>query len=317
MPIGILAGLAAGALWGLTFVAPLMVAPYQPLDLVVLRTLVFGLMSLAILALRGFRDVAALPPGMGLTLILLGAAGFNLYFGLIALAVPRAGTAIVALIIGALPVAMALGGNRGSDRLSPKRLVPPLAAIALGLAIVNGAALGAAPSTGRAGIAAGVLMAVGGFLSWYWYGMRNAAVLRRGEVKADAVGWTALTGAATLVSLPLLAAVAWFSGLSAVPVLGLDPAQLGPLVAWSLAVGLASSFLATWLWSIASTRLPVSLAAQLIVSETLFGLVYGFAHAGRLPTPAEATAIVLLVGGVIGAIRAFMPAAGTTGAPGH
>ena len=317
MPIGILAGLAAGALWGLTFVAPLMVAPYQPLDLVVLRTLVFGAMSLAILALRGFRDVAALRPGMMLTLALLGAAGFNLYFGLIALAVPLAGTAIVALIIGALPVAMAIGGNRGANRLSPKRLVPPLVAIAAGLAIVNGAALGTAHPAGRAGIIAGVLLAAGGFLSWYWYGMRNAAVLRHGEAKADAIGWTALTGASTLVSLPLLAAAAWFSGLSSVPAIGLDPARLGPLVAWSLAVGLASSFLATWLWSIASTRLPVSLAAQLIVSETLFGLSYGFAYAGRPPTLAEAVAIVLLVGGVIGAIRAFMPAPSAAGAPGH
>ncbi|QCI65513.1 DMT family transporter [Phreatobacter stygius] len=305
MTLGILAGLAAGALWGLTFVAPLMVAPFKPMDLVILRTLVFGLVSLALLASRGFRDWRDLPAGMSWTLVLLGAAGFNVYFGLIALAIPLVGTSIVALIIGALPVAMAIGGNRGTDRLSFRRLLPPLTAIALGLAIVNGAAFGETPEAGRPGILLGVALAVGGFASWYWYGMRNAAVLRQGEVAADAVGWTALTGTATLATLPLLIAIAWAWGLSAAPSIGLAVPALGPLVAWSLMVGLASSFLATWLWSIASTRLPVSLAAQLIVSETLFGLTYGFIHAGRWPSLAEAAAIVLMVGGVVGAIRAF------------
>lgn len=302
---GILAGLAAGALWGVTFVAPLMVAPFKPMDLVILRTLVFGLVSLAILAWRGFRDWRDLPAGMGWTLVLLGAAGFNVYFGLIALAVPLVGTAIVALIIGALPVAMALGGNRGADRLPLGRLLPPLGAIGLGLVIVNGAALGDAPEAGRLGIVAGIALTVGGFASWYWYGMRNAQVLRRGGIKSDAVGWTALTGVATLASLPLLAALAWAAGLSAVPAIGLPAAELGPLAAWGLVVGLASSFVATWLWSIASKRLPVSLAAQLIVSETLFGLAYGFIHAGRWPSLAEAIATIFMIGGVVGAIRAF------------
>ncbi|WP_440862145.1 hypothetical protein, partial [Stenotrophomonas maltophilia] len=74
------------------------------------------------------------------------------------LAVPLVGTAIVALIIGALPVAMALGGNSGADRLPLGRLLPPLAAIGLGLAVVNGAAVGDAPEAGRLGIAAGIAL---------------------------------------------------------------------------------------------------------------------------------------------------------------
>jgi drug/metabolite transporter (DMT)-like permease len=305
MLIGILAGLTAGALWGLTFVAPLMVAPFEPMDLVILRTLVFGLASLAILAARRFRDLKSLPPGMGWTLVLLGAAGFNVYFGFVALAVPLIGTSIVALIIGALPVAMALGGNRGAERLALRRLVPPLTAIGLGLLIVNGAALQAAPPGGISRVALGLALAAGAFASWYWYGMRNAEVLRRGEIGAEPATWTALTGTATLASLPLLIAVAWGAGLSGLTPDRLSAAQLGPLLAWGLVVGLASSFLATFLWSIASKRLPVSLAAQLIVSETLFALAYGFLHEQRWPTLAEAAASLLMIGGVAGAVRAY------------
>ena len=54
MLIGILAGLAAGALWGLTFVAPLAVAPFQPLDLVIVRSLVFGLSGILLVCLWCF-----------------------------------------------------------------------------------------------------------------------------------------------------------------------------------------------------------------------------------------------------------------------
>ncbi|MGO7837681.1 hypothetical protein [Rhizobium leguminosarum] len=51
-------------------------------------------------------------------------------------------------------------------------------------------------------------------------------------------------------------------------------------VGWALVMGLAGSWLATWFWVFASRRLPLALAAQLIVAETVFGLAYGFSSRG-------------------------------------
>lgn len=306
MIIGIIAGLAAGALWGLTFIAPLAVAPYQPIDVVIVRSLVFGILSAAILGARGFRDVRAMPRDIRWSVFLFGAIGFNLYFALMAMAVPLIGAAIVALIIGALPVAMALAGNTGPDRIEPRRLAPPLVAIAVGLVIVNGAALGGyGGNTKPAGFALGLALTIASFIAWFWYAMRNAALLRGGRVKVDAWTWTLLCGLGTLVSLPILIVPGWGLGLTAIPQLGLGHKAFGALVFWGMLIGVASSIVATWLWSIASQRLPVSLAAQLIVSETVFALLFGFMHAGRGPSISEAIAAVLLIGGVTGAVRVF------------
>lgn len=306
MMLGILSGLAAGALWGLTFIAPLAVAPYQPIDVVIVRSLVFGLLSATILGARGFRDVKALPRDVLWSVFLFGAIGFNLYFALMAMAVPLIGAAIVALVIGALPVAMALAGNTGPDRIEPRRLAPPLTAIAVGLVVVNGAALGGHGGVANpAGFALGLALTVASFLAWFWYAMRNAALLRGERVNVDAWTWTLLCGLGTLTSLPLLILPALALGLTAIPRLGIGHEAFGALVFWGTLVGVASSIVATWLWSIASRRLPVSLAAQLIVSETVFALLFGFVHAGRGPSVAEAIAAVLLIGGVTGAVRAF------------
>ncbi|HEX9449812.1 MAG TPA: EamA/RhaT family transporter, partial [Burkholderiales bacterium] len=68
--------------------------------------------------------------------------------------------------------------------------------------------------------------------------------------------------------------------------------------------GFGSSWLATILWNIASRRLSASLCGQLIVSETLFSLLYSFWLDGRWPTLAQGTAVILFVLGIFASIRA-------------
>ena len=70
------------------------------------------------------------------------------------------------------------------------------------------------------------------------------------------------------------------------------------------AIGIGSSWLATILWSIASQRLSASLCGQLIVSETLFALVYSFAWEGSWPTATQWAASVLFTLGILASIKA-------------
>jgi len=70
-------------------------------------------------------------------------------------------------------------------------------------------------------------------------------------------------------------------------------------------MGLAGSWFATWCWVVASRRLPLALAAQLIVAETIFGLVYGLMFEGRFPSIAEAVGALLQFAGVCMAIAVF------------
>ena len=78
-----------------------------------------------------------------------------------------------------------------------------------------------------------------------------------------------------------------------------DGASLANLLGWSATLGLLSSWLATWLWNLASGRIPGEMLGYLIVSETVFGLIYAMLAAWHLPSSLEILGIVLLIGGVV------------------
>lgn len=304
MAIGILAGLLAGALWGLTFVAPRIVLPYTEVDLAIARYAIFGVASLALMAHPAFRP-GRITRELLLIAVLLGVTGYVFYYVSAAYAVRLAGPAIPPLIIGALPVLLAIIGN-WNDKGVPWRLLAfPLALIALGLFIVNGATLAQAEDgTSRGAILLGALSALLALLIWIIYAVVNARAMR----KADAPGslpWTGLQGiGAGLGVLPLVPFI-WLSDHSALPLHApLSPESLR-FWTWALILGIAGSWIATWLWVVASKRLPLALSAQLIVSETVFALIYGFAYELRWPSPAEWIGIVLQLVGVVAAVALF------------
>jgi drug/metabolite transporter (DMT)-like permease len=71
-----------------------------------------------------------------------------------------------------------------------------------------------------------------------------------------------------------------------------------------LATGFGSAWLATILWNVASQRLSASLCGQLIVSETLFALLYSFAWDGRWPSTSQFGAVLLFTLGILASIKA-------------
>ena len=70
------------------------------------------------------------------------------------------------------------------------------------------------------------------------------------------------------------------------------------------ATGFGAAWLATILWNEASRRLSASLCGQLIVSETLFALLYAFVLEGRWPMPAQWLAAALFTLGILASIKA-------------
>jgi drug/metabolite transporter (DMT)-like permease len=71
-----------------------------------------------------------------------------------------------------------------------------------------------------------------------------------------------------------------------------------------VATGLGSAWLATIFWNIASQRLSASLCGQLIVSETVFALIYSSWWDGRLPDVLAILAGVMFVLGILASIKA-------------
>lgn len=298
MLIDILAGLTTCALWGLTFVAPRIVEPFSAWDLTVARYSTFGLACALLMLHPRFRPTGLSPRRMTIGL-LLGGVGYVGNFVSAAYAVKLAGAAIPPLIIGTMPVFLAIIGNMRDHSASWRSLFLPLALIAGGVGIVNIATVGAADGQETRAILLGILSAVAALAFWIAYGLVNASVMRAPDAP-DGLHWTGLQGiGAALGSLTLLPLVSWGS-LDAI-----SASDIWRFVAWALIMGLAGSWFATWCWVVASRRLPLALSAQLIVAETVFGLVYGFMFEGRMPTWAEATGSVLQLAGVCAAIAAF------------
>ncbi|OYU26668.1 MAG: EamA family transporter [Burkholderiales bacterium PBB2] len=313
---GLMFALGAGLMWGLVFVAPLLMADYPPALLVAGRYLAFGLIALP-LALADRRSLQGLARSDWLEACKLSAIGNFLYYLCLAGAIQRAGAALPTVIIGTLPVVIAISSNlrdhRRDGRLPWLQLSPALALIAAGIACVNHAELQRLTARLDAGPEAlkaygqGALLAVVAVACWTWYPIRNADWLRAHQERSPRV-WATAQG---LVTLPM--ALLCFAVLMTLPLdaWGLLPAgfelPLGPRPAAYLglmaAIGLFSSWIGTLCWNEASQRLPTSLVGQLIVFETLAALAYAFALAGRWPSGWTAGGIALLIAGVILALR--------------
>jgi drug/metabolite transporter (DMT)-like permease len=305
MLAGIFAGLAAGALWGLIFIAPLGVAPYAGVDLAIGRYLVFAVTSLLIFALiRASRTRLTLREfGTG---IFLGMLGYGSFYGFLVIAVAHAGPQISALVIGLLPILLAIAGNiDGGKQLPWKSLSAPILMIGAGLALVHGwALLDADTPQQRSQIALGIFAALGSVASWVGFGIINARALAK-RPDMNTLTWTGLHGVGAGIGILLFGAAAIPFGLVRLHDIGFLWPDAKPLVVWSLVVGFFGAWVASYLWVVATKRLPLVLSGQLFVAEPGFGVIYGFLWQQRLPNWAEAVGISAVFGGVLIGIAAF------------
>ena len=75
------------------------------------------------------------------------------------------------------------------------------------------------------------------------------------------------------------------------------------LIVGAVMLALGASMVGNYLWNLASRLVPVTLSGQLILSETLFALLYGFVYAQRMPRPLEWAAMLLLTAGVLWSVQ--------------
>ena len=294
--LGIAAGLGAGAFWGTTFVAPLLVPQFGHVDLTVGRYLACGVLSVLLLLVAALRGRARWPTGpQALAALGLSVLGYTGYYLLLVLAIEAAGPALPVLIIGTIPLwIMVLGKPHG---LRWRSLVPGLVLTAAGIGLMVDQT-GHGGAGGGGDLALGVGYAVLAMASWTAFGLLNARWLAR-HPEVDAALWANWLGAA--------------AGLGALGLWAVAGSPVSTLVAtdgfgWFVAVcavtGIGAAWVASVLWNVASRRLSPSLAGQLIVSETVFGLLYTFAWTLQWPGPWQGLACALFVLGILATIKA-------------
>ena len=313
MGIGILYALAAGLMWGLVFIGPLLLPDYPAAMQAFGRYIAFGLIALPLAWLDRAR-LAQLTRADWLAATRLGLVGNIVYYLFLASAIGRAGGPLPTMIIGTLPVVIAISSNlrsaaavqRREGRLPWRRLLPSLALIAAGIGCVNQVELDhlrADPLADPARYAVGALLALGAVACWTWYPIRNADWLRAHPDRSPRA-WATAQGVATLPLALLGFSLFWaWTALSPSAL----PMPLGPRPAVYLglmfAIGLFASWLGTLCWNEASQRLPTALVGQLIVFETLSALAYALLLRGAWPPLLTGIGVVLLIAGVSWALR--------------
>lgn len=309
MLIGILCALGAGLMWGLVFIAPLLLPEYPGVVLSMGRYIAFGLIAL-VPALLGRKQMAALTAADWRAAFKLALVGNLLYYAALATSIQLADAPLPTMLIGTLPVLISICSNwspgHPSEAVAWKKLLPVLAIILCGLLLVNASEL--AQIDGRrtlADYALGCGVALAAVAAWTWYPIMNARHMKT-HPQLRSSTWATAQGLASLPMAMLgLAAYRMFAGVTgsgyAFP-LGPQPARFIGLM---FVIGLCASWLGTLLWNHASQRLPTSLAGQLIVFETLAALLYAFIFRGVFPATQVLAGVALLCIGVIFGVRIF------------
>lgn len=312
---GVTAGVAAGAMWGLVFLYPRVTPEFSPMAQMVLRYIFYGAFAL-LLSRRALRAVwGRLTRDDWRMLVKISLQANIVYYICLATGVKYGGIAPTTLIIGMLPVTIALvGAQHDHASLGWRRLLAPMGLMLAGIVLISydlfthaNANLNSTPW--QRGLA--LVAAAGALVSWTLAAVNNARYLRSHNA-IEPKTWSDLTGVVTAALALVMLVVGMLVAQGAPTSIFAIPLNTDlPWLKFILIGGVVIAFLASWLgnilWNVASHALPISLTGQLIMSETLFSLLYGFLYDARLPRLLEWLAIALALSGVVWAVRLHQP----------
>ena len=310
---GILAALAAGLLWGLVFITPLLLPEYPGAILSFGRYTAFGLIAL-IPAWFDRQRIADLKRADWIVALKLSTVGNIFYYATLSSAIQLADAPLPTMLIGTLPVIIAIFSNwsphHPSDSIAWRKLFLPLGFIFIGLLLVNAAELH--HLDGKRSVAdyvQGGLLALLAVAAWTWYPIVNSRYLKannqiRSSTWATAQGLAVLPLALIGFTLYGIANGMGFTASQYAFPLGEQPMKF---VMAMVILGLTASWLGTLFWNYASQKLPTSLAGTLIVFETLAALLYTFILRGAIPAEQIILGVILLCVGVALSVRVFQP----------
>ena len=298
---GMAAGVGASLIWGSAFAVPVLLGGWNPVIVTLGRYLVYGLLAGILFAVGG-RGPRRVLREHWRTALAFALAGNAVYYLLLVIGIRAAGAPLTDMVIGAIPVVVAVTGNvlasRAGDRVRWRRLALPLTLVTAGLALVSAleiAGVHAYLAASAAEKAAGLVAAIGAVVLWTWYALANARFMARHDTVSPA-GWSTAVGVATgAVALAGLPAAA-LAGQLTVP----SGAHPGPamLVAGVVFLGVVVSWVGTWLWNLASSRLSPALAGLLVNLETVSGFGYVYAARQHWPAAGQLAGLLLVLAGV-------------------
>lgn len=280
-------------IWGTVFVVPQWLSDFSPLEVALGRFFSFGLFSLLLLVKQG-KVVITYPLRLwGIALFFTFVCNI-LYFLCLVAGLRYATAPLTVLIVGLCPVFAALYGNFRERTYSFRHLLLPIGIIAVGVILVHITDIKLANSPLYF---VGILAALCSLFSWSWFAVENAQFLKKNPSLSRS-SWATLLGIASLIWVILLSLLFSFGPQKQLDFSHLfcSPDSLRFLASTAF-LGCICSWVGGYLWNEASSHLPLAIMGPALILETLFGLIFVYLFAHRLPTLPEITgASLMLIG---------------------
>lgn len=296
--LGVFFGMLAGASWGAIFLAPSLLPNFTPLQLSAARYLTYGLISLVIILPKIKRLSASFGPKEWWALFWLSLIGNIIYYALVSNAVQLTGVAVTSIIVGFIPVTVAIIGSRDHGAVRLSKLLPSLFFGAVGIIGVSWQALTEGDASFDQAKIIGLFCAIGALLSWTAFAVGNARwLVKLPNVTSDE--WNMMTGVVTGI-LALILAIPAFLMVD----LNHSSSEWTKFIAIAASLAFVASILGNAFWNRMSRLLPLTMVGQMILFETLFALLFGFLWEQRGPTVIELISIISVILSVILCMRA-------------
>lgn len=302
MTKGIIFALAANLIWGLIFVVPQMMDGFSPLEIALGRYFFYALISTLILTRALIWSSFSYPKSIWMKAFRFSFFTSFGYYPFVVLALRYATPAVCTLILGISPITIAIYGNWKQKEGNFRYLILPSILILIGLIIIN------APQFFMENVPAtfllGLFCSLIALTTWSWYAVANSKLLKTHPEIAPG-DWSTLLGVSTLVWVLLFGGIFGVFYAEAKDIehyLTISPALIKFLTG-SAVLGFLCSWVGAYLWNKASFLLPVSLAGQLMVFETIFGLLFVYFYEQNIPPLMEFTGIIILISAVLYGIR--------------
>lgn len=298
---GIVYIIAACLLWGLIFVIPTFLNEFSAIEVALGRCLTFGMFSMGLFLLSKGQLLRRLSLDAWKVAFLLALVINVVHYSSIVLGLRFASAALTTLIIGINPVCLAIYGSFKQKNYPIKGLLIPCALLTIGLVMVNlPPFLWQNSPVSLNEYLLGILFGLIALGTWVWSAVINADFLQKNpQIKAG--DWVTAMGVGTFFWSILCAAILTFFFI--------DTEHLDKYVQFSdvlhlffaccLILGVCCSWIGSYFWNKASVRVPLALAGQLSIFETIFGLMFVYLVERRIPHYLEVLGVLAIFTGIL------------------
>ena len=304
MSKGLAYALSACFIWGLIFIVPQFMTGFSAVEIALGRYFFYGIIS-SIIFLKSLSNGScrySQPIWIkGLYFSFVTTMG---YYTCVVLALRYSSPSICALILGISPITIAYYGNWRQKEVQFRKLIIPSLLVIVGLVIINVPhfEVSASPAEYILGLLFG-LMALS---EWSWYVVANARFFKENP-HVRSTDWSTLIGVCTLFWVILFAGILtiFFEKQFDMEKHLILNEELQRFLIGSAILGILCSWVGASLWNKATPYLPVSLAGQLTVFETIFGVIFVYIVSATVPSLMESIGIIILLTAVFYGIRVF------------